>query len=67
MRVRNDTISVSTKHRERSVVAHGDETEGLGSWAALDEYPPSIIVDNDEYGYLANLTMECEVREGVPP
>ena len=31
----------------RSLTVHGDEIGGLGRKATPDEYPPSLMVDND--------------------
>ena len=41
------TISVATKFEYRSLTVHHDETEGMESKAAPDEYPPRGIVDNN--------------------
>ena len=41
------TISVSTKNRSVSLTVHNDEIGGLGRKAAPDEYPPSLMVDNN--------------------
>ena len=42
-----DAISVSTKYQWRSLTVHGDEIGGLRKKAALDEYPPTLVVGND--------------------
>ena len=41
------TITLSTKFRQHSLKLHGEETDGIGSKAALDEYPPRLMIDND--------------------
>ena len=45
--IRVGTISVSTKSQQVSLTVHGDEIGELRGKTDLDEYVPSVMVDND--------------------